>query len=236
MKRLLSLLIASALALHAQDSDTPPPAPSPSSERNTPLPPPAPIDDGTVSHQGYVAGRYETLWTRSPFAVETPEAAAESPDYSLVGVAEVDGVTYASLIQKGNGEQFIISSAKAERGLTLTSIKRGKGDGDDTTATINRNGEILSLKMEQAPVATPSVVPNMGVGNINSMPGSLTPQMMTPVIPMPGSSSQPPTRPLIRIHRPPIHVPPRPAQAAPMDNSAPAQAQPNTAPPPPPGQ
>jgi hypothetical protein len=218
----LLLFLATAVALHGQNlagAEKAPGTPGTAADKNAPLPPPPPIDDGTVSHQGYTQARYETLWTRSPFAVETPEAAPDSPDYSLVGVAEVEGVTYASLIQKQNGEHFLISSAKPERGLQLTSIKRGKGEGDDTTATISRNGEILSLKLEQGPMTAPGSMP--GAGSVATMPGSLTPQLVSPVIPMPGSTMQQPTRPLIRIHRPPIHVPPRPAQPAPPENTPP---------------
>jgi hypothetical protein len=181
---------------------------------------PVRADDPAVPGGGFPASRYEALWTKSPFAVATSEAAPESPDYVLVGIANVDGISYASLIESQNQEHFLISSDKPIRGLTLTSITRNH---DDTYAVVQRDGQPITLKLEQPPPmpATPGTPPVSTV----AMPGSMTPQ-----IPMPGAGS--PTtgsvRPLLpaRIHRPPIHLPPPSTQ---QQQPAPIQ----TVPPPP---
>jgi hypothetical protein len=186
---------------------------------------PVRADDPVVPGAGFPASRYEALWTKSPFAVATSEGVAESsPDYMLVGFAQVDGISYASLIERQNQEHFLISSDKPTKGITLTSITRGH-DGSDTYAVVKKDGQSITLKLEQA--SAPAAVPSAPSTNTVAMPGSMTPQ-----IPIPGAGAPFPnagsTRPFIpaRIHRSTIHLPPPPAQ-----EQQPVQVHP--APPPP---
>ena len=184
-------------------------------------------DDPVVPGAGFPATRYEALWTKSPFAVATSETTVEaSPDYLLVGFSNnIDGISYASVIERQSQEHFLISSDKPTRGLTLTSITRS-ADGTDTFANVQKDGQTITLKLEQAPMMpTP---PGMAQ-NINApvpMPNIINQQ-----ITMPGAGSASPfgstTRPFARIHRSPIHLPPAPGHEIP-----PVQA--NTPPPPPP--
>ena len=172
---------------------------------------PSDTDPDAAPREGFPAKRYEALWTKSPFAVETPEAGEESPDYSLVGVAQFDGVFYASLVQKQNQEHFLVSSDKPYKGLTLTAITHGH-DVADTTASLIKDGQPITLKLEAGTVMPPAPIPGM--------PSTYTPNIAMPGIvpqniPMPGSpqaGSMMPVRPLVRIHRPAIHLPPRSTQ------------------------
>ena len=180
--------------------------------------PPIRADDPAVPAGGFPASRYETLWTKSPFAVATAEAAADSPDYSLVGIANVEGVSYASVIEIRNQEHFLISSDKPSRGLTLTAITRSQ-DGKDTFATVQKDGQVLTLKLEQAPNA----VPGAPVANVFS-PGNMTPQL-----PMPGAgpsflNGQMPRFP-VRIHHPLIRLPPHPDLPQPTPPPPPTPSQ-----------
>jgi hypothetical protein len=164
---------------------------------------PAGADASPLPGGGFEAARYEALWTKSPFSVSTPEAAPESPDYALVGVAEFDGVYYASLIDQKNQEHFLISTAKPARGLTLVSVTPGQGN-TDTFAMVQRDGQNLTLKMQAAsanPGPTANSNPNMPPVNQAGQPppGS--------VMPMPGAGV---TQPPIVRHRLPLnHLPPR---------------------------
>jgi len=182
-------------------------------------------DDAALPGGGFTASHYETLWTQSPFAVATSEAAPESSDYTLVGIAQFDGVSYASLIDKqNNNEHFLLASNKPMRGLTLVSVTHSK-DASETTAVLQKNGESLTLKAEaEAPASSPTL----------NGPGA--PPMIVPQIPRPGSDlaapgyvpGQGPPPVIFRhltLHLPPppggqtrIFVPPAPAPAA-----APAQ-------------
>lgn len=209
MKCLLPLLFASALALRADETPD---------AMSKPLPAPAPVDDAVVAHQGYPAARYQSLWTQSPFSVETPEEdTTESAEYALVGIAQIDGVSYASLIEKQNQNHLLVSSDKPINGLTLTSITH-KTSGD-TYATLIRDGQPMTLKLEA--LAANAALQGGGMPGVPA-PGTMAPNaMVSPNIPMPGANTQS-ARPLIRIRRPIIHVPPRTdAGGAPVGQPAP---------------
>jgi hypothetical protein len=191
-------------------------------------PPPNSASGPTIPTGGYDAARYEVLWTKSPFAVATSEdAATESPDYSFIGfAANIDGVSYASLIEKDNNTHFLISTDKTVKGMTLTSINKTK-DGTDIYALVKKDGESISLKLEQAPVSTVAQPP--GAAPMNGAPpspGLPIPQMTAPGA-VPGFGAPGGNRPFPRIHRTPIHLPPMPGQT---QQAAPAPPPPPAAP------
>jgi hypothetical protein len=205
MKTWIMLMLAATLALRAQDSTLPPPA-----------------TDDAAAHQGYPPIRYQDLWTKSPFAVETPDqGVTESADYALVGVAQLGDVTYASLIDKHSQNHLLVSSDKPLGSLTLNSVAR-KPDG--VYATLTRNGEILTLKLEVATATGSMPSPNPMEPNAAPMPAA------NQNIPMPGSFDPAAARPFIRIRRLPIHLPPRT-----YNDQSTGQA-PGQPPPPPPAQ
>ena len=163
-------------------------------------------DDPAVPAGGFPASRYETLWTNSPFAVASAEEVQDSPDYFLVGITNVEGVSYASVIEVKTQDHFLISSDKPNRGMTLTSVTRSR-NGTDSYAIVQKDGQTLTLKLEQAP----NGVPGGPVANQGFQPGN-----MTPPLPMPGAgpsfmNGAMPRFP-VRIHHPLIHMPPRPEQ------------------------
>ncbi len=183
-------------------------------------------DEPVIPTTDFAPARYEALWTKSPFAVATSEGPGEtSPDYMLVGVAKIDNVSYASVVQVQGGEHFLISSDQPVHGMTLNTITHSP-NSPDTFATITKDGQTLTLKLQQAPAAVPGAV------GTNAPATGPAPGTMTQQITMPGSGGPFPngasTRPFARFHRAPIHLPP-PPPAAP----APAAA---SAPPPPPAQ
>jgi hypothetical protein len=168
----------------------------------------APAPD-TLPGAGFDGDRYANLWTKSPFAVATPDAPAASEDYALVGVAQFDGISYVSLIDKqAQGDHFVLSSDKpikdAKRNLDLKLISIARGPAG-ASAVIQRNGESLTLHQEEAPATASSPV----------MPGSI-PLPQPGFVPSPNPSVGGMVRtynvpPRVRIHRfPPIRVPPSP--------------------------
>ena len=171
-------------------------------------------DDPALPGRGYDASHYETLWTKSPFAVATPDAAPISSDYSLVGVAQNGGVSYASVVSKQNQEHFLVSSNKPINGLTLVSVTRGH-DSSDTSVVMQKDGQTITLKMEEASMS-PAVggLPNAGVQNLQ--PGQ------APQIAMPGAAPMnnfnfPGRPPRAAFHNRVIHLPtPPPPQQTPQ--------------------
>ena len=186
-------------------------------------------DDSALPNSGFAPSRYESLWTKSPFAVATADAVEDSPDYSLVGIAEIDGVSYASLIEKQNQEHFLISSQKDKpvRGLVLLTISHGQG-GSDTYANVQKDGQTITLKLEQVAQAP-------GAPQVITMPNAM-PSNVIQQIPMPGVVGNPfgmgGNRPFPRFRRPTIHLPPQPgAQVQPTQTAGNVPPPPPTPPP-----
>jgi hypothetical protein len=157
----------------------------------------------TLPGPGFSADRYATLWTQSPFAIATPDGPAATQDYQLVGMAQFDGVSYVSLVDKQSNEHFVLGSDKPVKNLKLVSISHGTGGSG--TAVILRNGETLTLQQEQA--AAPVAANSPLAGPSNGVPIPVFPQVN------PSVGGVRPVffhRPLVRIHRPPVVVPPPP--------------------------
>jgi hypothetical protein len=167
-----------------------------------------PVAAPALPGPAFDGGRYANLWTQSPFAIATPDAPAASADYQLVGLAQFDGISYASLIEKQSQEHFVLASDKPVKNLKLVSISRGPGGA---SAIILRNGEALTLRQEEAPVnvAPPGVPMAIPPG----MPG-LQPGMQPSLNPSVGGMSPAQFPPRARIHRA-FNVPPRPISPPP---------------------
>jgi hypothetical protein len=122
---------------------------------------PVRADADIVPGGPFDASRYQALSDKSPFAVATP-VAVESVEFALVGVAQFDGVSYASIINKQSSDHFVVTSATPTHGMSLVSLVRGQ-NADSTYATLQKGGEMLKLKLETAgvsgsmPTATPGV-------------------------------------------------------------------------------
>ena len=170
-------------------------------------------DEAPVPGQGFPASRYETLWTKSPFAVATPEAVQGSPDYQLVGIAQFDGVSYASLIESQTGQHFLLSSEKPVRGLTLISVTRGQGSSLNQ-AVVQKDGQPITLQQD-----TSTAGPGAMTGPVPTNAPMVQPLPAPGAggIPTPGTLPPPRRRlPLIRLPpSPAATVPPPPAPASP---------------------
>ncbi len=175
-------------------------------------------DEPTLPGTGWPASRYEALWTKSPFAVATPETGPDSPDYSLWGIAQIDGISYASVTNKQNSEHYLLATDKPDHGLTLVSIKRG-ADTSGTVAVVQKDGQLITLKLEQAPppMAGANASSGMPLPNSPPQPGNPNPANLMagggnnfgrP----PGAGPPPVSRRFPMVHAPPpIHpMPPQP--------------------------
>ena len=181
-------------------------------------------DDATLPGNGFPGSRYEVLWTKSPFSVASSEAASSSPDYALKGIAQFDGIYYASLVEKQNNEHFLLSTDKPVRGLKLVSVTPGK-DPLNTSAVIDRNGQSITLKLEvteMPPIPggnTQSTLPPGAPPPEMAMPGGSNPNVKPP---RPGEVQVPPpviSRPrLIHFNPPPTGIP---GQPRPNSNNSP---------------
>jgi hypothetical protein len=141
--------------------------------------------------EGFPADRYESLWKKPPFAVATPEQGTASPEYALVGIAEFDHVSYASLVDRHTREHFVVSTQAPARGVVLLSILHAHPP-DRNSAALEIDGLSVVLPLETPAAPAPVAVA-----------GASTPVPGPAVVPsMP--SNQPP---LVRLHRPIVHIP-----------------------------
>ncbi len=207
MKRLLIPLFALtiSLSLHA-DNAAPGTTTSPATAAPTPD-----AAHSFIPSVDFQPARYETLWTKSPFSVATPDGPTDtSPDYALYGIANIDGITYASIVDAHTNEHFLISSDKPTRGLTLNGITR-EPNGGDTFANVMKDGQLLTLKLAAAPAPVAGATPvNGALPQGGPAPGGIVPNITAPGAGSPFGNS---SRPFPRIHRPHITLPPPPAPA-----------------------
>ncbi|MCE0483754.1 MAG: hypothetical protein LV479_05900 [Methylacidiphilales bacterium] len=103
--------------------------------------------DPVLPGNNFDASRYEAIWTKSPFAVASPEASQTSSQYQLVGIAKIDDVAYANLIDSQNGSHFLLFTTQPKRGLKLISVELPRG-GSPARAILEKDGRQLCLEME----------------------------------------------------------------------------------------
>jgi hypothetical protein len=106
-----------------------------------------------IPSKDFPVERYETLWTKSPFAVAStaPEKKDNTPAaYKLVGVSQFGGISYASVVNNQGGGGLFLEQNKPTKGLTLLSIQQGK-TGATSSAKIILNGQVLVLDTDNTP-------------------------------------------------------------------------------------
>ncbi|HUB67154.1 MAG TPA: hypothetical protein VL981_06690 [Candidatus Methylacidiphilales bacterium] len=114
-------------------------------------------DMAALPGNGFASSRYEALWTKSPFAVASSDMPDKSFEYALVGIAQIDGVCYASLIDKSNSNHFLLATNdKVVQGLRLISVTP-RPDVGKTEATFQKDDQVFTLSLNQEFVNGPGV-------------------------------------------------------------------------------
>ena len=154
-----------------------------------------------VPESGPDVSRYTTLWTNSPFVTATEEAPAETPDYLLTGVAELEGVSYASLIDQKNKSHILLASDKPMANLKLISISRNRSM---ITAVVDQGGRRITVQLQESSGFVAAQAANSAAA---SAPGNAANAMTNAAsvkttagaskadisIPMPGANQQTPS-------------------------------------------
>jgi hypothetical protein len=114
------------------------------------------------------------------------DSAPPSFDYSLVGLARLDGVAYASLINAKTQEHVLLSTANTEGGLKLASIATDN-DPLGPSALIQNNGVSILLKLGSGGFQVQAKSPTASVtdSQANASPSAST---LSPVLPAPGTA------------------------------------------------
>lgn len=98
----------------------------------------------------HAIGRYEHIWKRSPFVVETKlieESAGLAQRFALTGVAVVDGDPVAFLLDRGSLSRMIVGKGNSPQGLELVSVDQ-QTNAKNSSAVIRLGSEQASLRFE----------------------------------------------------------------------------------------
>ncbi|MEZ5404803.1 MAG: hypothetical protein R3F23_01140 [Verrucomicrobiia bacterium] len=133
----------------------------------------------SVIPQGFEVKRYENIWKRSPFTLESviPELQKGfANDLSLVGTSVVGTNNYVMLLDKKTSERFLVSETLNHKGISLVSIQR---DDDPTkvNATLKKGAETSMIKFDPAALNSmpkpPPIMTNRPLNMLN-MPPNMT--------------------------------------------------------------
>jgi len=147
--------------------------------------------------KGFEIKRYEALWKRSPFTLESvvPELQKGfAADLMLVGTFSIGPRNYVTVINSKTAQRFLVSETLNSNGILLVSIEKNE-DPTKVTATLKKGEETSIVKFDPAtlknlpsikPLATfppnfNAVSPTNRPANIMSRMNNLDPQNAPPL-------------------------------------------------------
>lgn len=224
----------SASSSPAPSPETAPPiAEEPASAENAGTP-----AEGGVVLPAFPLSRYEPLWERSPFQLESVappvESAGLAQRFALTGLAEINGEPIAFIMDRATQNRLMVKKDSSENGVSLVQVDLQK-KYIDSTATLRQGAEIGVVRFDAggAPgagaVPPPMAQPAMAIPRAMppGMPG-ITPQAAVPQIPqVPGQAPVVPG-----VTQAPGIVPPVPGPGIPQDGQQQVQGGNGQMPPP----
>jgi hypothetical protein len=204
------------------------PAPDVSVQPASPIPEEAtevPVENAENSAEGGVVlpafplTRYEPLWERSPFQLESVappvESAGLAQRFALTGLAEINGEPIAFIMDRATQNRLMVRKDSSEGGVSLVQVDVQK-KYIDSTATLRQGAEVGVVRFDvgaagAAPPMAQQVMPTPRA--MPPMPPGVPPQAVPPQMPqIPGQAQAMPAVPT-----PPGVVPPVPGPGVPQD-------------------
>ena len=165
-----------------------PPDPSPTPPLLAEADPPAagepvrPADDG-ITRPAFPLSRYEPLWQRSPFQLESVappvESAGLAQRFALTGIAEINGEPMAFVMERATQNRLMVKANSTEGGVSLVQVDVQK-KYTDSSATLRQGAEIGVVRFETGAATAPGM----------PQPGMQVPRPMPQVMPQPGMPAQ----------------------------------------------
>jgi hypothetical protein len=188
-------------------------------------------EDG-VTLPAFPVSRYEQLWERSPFQLESVappvESAGLAQRFALTGIAEINGEPIAFVMERATQRRLMVRKDSTDGDVSLVQVDVQQ-KYNDSTATLRQGAEVGVVRFDAAgaaPMAMPMPAPQQ-----RTMPGIPQPGMpqvpQPPVVP-PMANVQP-GQPVTPQPAPGI-VPPVPGPGVPQNGQV--QADPGQMPPP----
>ena len=225
------LKVPPAEARPTGDESSEQPAPESSPQSSSPIPEEAaeaPVENAESSAEGGVVlpafplTRYEPLWERSPFQLESVappvESAGLAQRFALTGLAEINGEPIAFIMDRATQNRLMVRKDSSEGGVSLVQVDVQK-KYIDSTATLRQGAEVGVVRFDAG--AAGAVPPPMAQ---QVMP---TPRAMPPPVAagIPPQGVPPPQMPQIpgqaqampAIPTAPGVVPPVPGPGVPQD-------------------
>ena len=113
--------------------------------------------------QGFEVKRYESLWKRSPFTLESvvPELQKGfAADLMLVGTFSIGSRNYVTVVNTKTSQRFLVSETLNSNGILLVSIEKNE-DPTKVTATLKKGEETSIIKFDPAALKSlPSIKPS----------------------------------------------------------------------------
>ena len=176
--------------------------------------------EGGVVLPAFPLTRYEPLWERSPFQLESVappvESAGLAQRFALTGLAEINGEPIAFVMDRATQNRLMVKKDSSEGGLSLVQVDVQQ-KYIDSTATLRQGSEVGVVRfdaggagvapppMAQQVMPTPRAMP--------PMPPGVPPQAVPPQMPqIPGQAQAMPAMPVA-----PGVVPPVPGPGVPQD-------------------
>ncbi len=170
-------------------------------------------DEGVVP-PAFPLSRYQPLWERSPFQLESVappvESAGLAQRFALTGIAEINREPIAFVMERATQKRIMVKKDEGENGVSLVQVDVQK-NYNDSTVTLRQGAEVGVVRFDAA------AAPPMAV-----LPPGLPPQRMTPGMPPPGIPQVPQTPGIPTAARIPPGQVAQPGQPLPPGQQAPA--------------
>jgi hypothetical protein len=214
-----------------QSSPTPTPGALPANEpAKAPVAEEVAADD--IVSPPFPLSRYEELWKKSPFQLESVappvESAGLAQRYALTGIAEISGEPIAFIMERATQRRLMVRKDGAGSGdLALVQIDVAPKKYGDSTVTLRQGAEVGVVKfdagpaMSAPPMAQGMVPPQVQPGN----PAMLVPPQPPQVPGQPGQMAEVPPQAAPGV------VPPVPGPGIPNNGQVQQPGQPQMPPP-----
>ena len=200
----------------------------------------APADD--IVPPPFPLSRYEDLWKKSPFQLESTappvESAGLAQRYALTGIAEISGEPIAFVMERATQQRMMVrkDAAGGSGGLSLVQIDVSDKKYDDSTVTLRQGAEVGVVKFDAGPaMPAPTMASPMAqtARMPQAQPGNPAPQIPgMPATPQPPQiPSQPGPTAAVPGQVAPGVVPPVPGPGIPQNGQVQQPGQPQMPPP-----
>jgi len=157
-------------------------------------------DEPPFQPETYPLERYQPIWERSPFVVETKivdESAGLAQRFALTGVAMMAGAPVAFLLDRSSLARIMVTPGRDSQGIELLSV--------DQQSDVRNSSAVIKLGAEQASLRFDADSLNIAAGAASQPTGAPPPAGQIPVIPQANQANanpaQPPASPTRVIRR-----------------------------------